>query len=147
MGNQTTLIIRQKKNGGELENKTNAFKVKFSKKANKNNLVKLKINNHNIKWSLQNSNKVNAIKLDDNGNKEEGKFDLKNISSGTVKYENILDNIDIEYNVVSSKIKENIILKDKSAINQEISFEYDTDKLKMERTEDGRIILYKKPFP
>lgn len=144
MENQRISIIRQKKIGGELENKTNAFKVKFSKKSNKNNLVKLKINNHNIKWSLQNSNKVDAIKLNDDGEKEESKFNLKNISSGTVKYENILDNIDIEYNVISSKIKENIILKDKSAINQEISFEYDTDKLKMERTEDGRIILYEK---
>lgn len=130
--------------GGTLENKTNAFKVKFSKKSNKNNLVKLKINNNNIKWSLQNSNKVEAIKLNNSGEKEKGKFDLKDISSGTIKYENILDNIDVEYNIVSSQIKENIILKDKSAINQEITFEYNTDKLKMEKTENGRIILYEK---
>lgn len=131
-------------NGGEFENKTNAFKVKFSKKSSKNNLVKLKINNYNIKWSLQNSNKVEAIKLNNDGEKEDSKFKLKDIYSGTIKYENILENIDIEYDVISSKIKENIILKNKSAINQEISFEYDTDKLKMEKTEDGRIILYEK---
>ena len=84
MENQRILITHQKKYGGEFENKTNAFKVKFSKKANKNNLVKLKINNYNIKWSLQNSNKVDAIKLNNSDEKENSKFNLKNISSVTV---------------------------------------------------------------
>ncbi len=126
-----------------VENKSNAFKIKFSKKATKNKLAQLKINNSNIKWSLQNSNKVEAIKVITKGTKETGKTSLKNISSGTVKYENILDNIDIEYNVVSDKIKENIILKDKSSINQELSFEYDTNGLQAEKTEDGKVIFYK----
>lgn len=123
-----------------LQNKKNSFKVKFSKKSNKNNLVKLKIKDHNIKWSLKNSNKVNATKLETN-EVDNNKLKLNNISSGTIQYENILENIDIQYSVVSNSIKENIIIKDKSAIDQEISFEFQTDKLKMEKTEDNRIVF------
>lgn len=125
---------------GMYQNKNNVFKVKFSKKSNKNNLVKLNIKNHNIKWSLVNSNKVNATKIG-NSELENNKLNLNNISSGIIQYENILDNIDIQYNVVSNSIKENIILKDKSAMNQEILFEFQTDNLKMEKTENNRIVF------
>ncbi|MCI8361940.1 MAG: hypothetical protein HFJ41_02105 [Clostridia bacterium] len=130
-------------NGGEYKNKENSFQVKFSKKSNKNDLVKLQIKNHNIKWSLQNSNKVEAKKFNNDNEKEE-KFKLKNISSGTVQYENILNGIDLEYNVISNEIKENIVYKDKTAIEQQIVFEFNTDNLEMEKTEDGRIIFTEK---
>ena len=126
---------------GLYKNKSNSFEVKFAKKSNKNNLVKLQIKDHNIKWSLQNSNKVNATKINDNGEIEE-KFKLKNISSGIIQYENILDGIDLQYNVISNSIKENIILKDKTSIQEQIVFEFNTDNLKMEKTEDGRIIFH-----
>lgn len=128
---------------GTLQNRNNQFKVKFAKKSNKNNLVKIQVKNHNVKWSLENSNKVSAVKINENNEKGE-KLKLKNISSGTIQYENILNNIDLQYNVISNTIKENIILKNKSAINQNITFEFKTDKLKMEKTEDGRIIFYEK---
>ena len=125
---------------GLFKNKNNSFEVKFAKKSNNNNLVKLKIKGHNIKWSMQNSNKVNATKIDDNGQIEE-KFKLKNISSGIIEYEDILEGIDLQYNVISNSIKENIILKDKTSIEEQIVFEFNTDNLKMEKTEDGRIIF------
>ena len=57
--------------GGEYKNKDNSFQVKFSKKSNKNNLVKLEIKNHSIKWSLQNSNKVDAKKVNNDNETEE----------------------------------------------------------------------------
>lgn len=126
---------------GLYKNKSNSFEVKFAKKSNKNNLVKLQIKGHNIKWSLQNSNKVNAAKINDNDEIEE-KFKLKNISSGIIQYENILDGIDLQYNVISNSIKENIILKDKTSIEEQIVFEFNTGNLKMEKTEDGRIIFH-----
>lgn len=118
---------------GMLENKSNSFKVKFAKKSNKNNLVKLNINNHNIKWSLKDSNKVEAIKLNNDNENKSGKYNLNNITSGIVKYENILENIDVEYTVISKTVKEDIIIKDKSAINQQLIFEYNTDNLKVEK--------------
>lgn len=130
-------------NGGTYENRGNSFEVKFTKKSNKNNLVKLKIKDHNIKWSLKNSNKVNATKTDNNNETEE-KFKLKNISSGTVKYRNILEGIDVEYNIISNSIKENIVLNNKKALEQQIIFEFNTDNLKMEKTETGKIIFTEK---
>ena len=126
------------------KNKGNSFQVKFAKKSNKNNLVKLHIEGHNVKWSLQNSNKVNATKLNNDSNETEEKFKLKNISSGTIQYENILDGIDLQYNIISNSIKENIILKDKLSINNEIKFEFNTDNLEMQKMEDGRIIFSEK---
>ena len=124
------------------QNKNNAFKVKFSKKSNKNNLVKLKIKNHEIKWSLINSNKTEVTRIE-NKELEDNKLNINKISSGTIQYKNILENIDIQYNVVSNSIKENIILKNKQAINQEISFEFQTDNLVMEKTIDNRIVFSK----
>lgn len=128
--------------GGIYKNIANAFQVKFAKKANEKNLIKLKIKNHNIQWSLQNSNKVNAIKTNNKETKE--KFELKNISSGTVEYKDILNGIDLQYNIISNSIKENIILKDKESIKQQITFEFKTDNLKMEKTQDGRITFCEK---
>lgn len=129
--------------GGIYKNKGNSFEVKFAKKSNKNNLVKLKIKDHNIKWSLKNSNKVNATKTNNNDETKE-KLKLKNISSGTVKYSNILEGIDLEYNIISNSIKENIVLNNKTAIEQQIIFEFNTDNLKMEKTETGKIIFTEK---
>ena len=40
----------------------------------------------------------------------------------TIKYENILSNIDLEYNVLPTKVKENIILKNKESINSKLIF-------------------------
>lgn len=128
---------------GMYQNKKNNFKVKFSKKSNPNNLVKLNIRNHNIKWSLSNANKVEATRVDD-GKLEDSKLNLNKISSGTIQYENILENIDLQYNVVSDSIKENIILKDKTALEQEIAFEFQTSNLKMEKLEGNEIVIYDK---
>lgn len=129
---------------GIYQNKNNDFKIKFAKKSNKNNLVKLSIKNHNIKWSLQNSNKVEASKINNNTKENNEKFKLNNISSGIVKYENILEGVDLQYNIISNSVKEDIILKDKTAINQEFIFDFTTDNLKMEKIEDGRIVFSKK---
>ena len=64
---------------GMYQNKSNTFKVKFSKKSNKNNLVKINIKNHNIKWALLNSNKVEAKKIGKN-DLDNSKLKLNNIN-------------------------------------------------------------------
>ena len=138
------LLEESEEDEGVYKNKNNSFQVKFAKKSNKNNLVKLQIKNHNIKWSLQNSNKVNATKLNNQEEQKEEKLNLKNISSGIIQYENILEGIDLQYNIISNSIKENIVLKDRTAIEQSIVFEFNTDNLKMEKIENGKIIFCEK---
>lgn len=134
-------LEEREEDNGVYQNKSNSFRVKFSKKSNKNNLIKIQSQNHNIKWSLQNSNKVNAVKITNKEEKEE-KFKLKDISSGIVQYENILEGIDLQYSIISNTIKENIVIKNKKAIEQEIIFEYNTNNLKMQKAESGKIIFY-----
>lgn len=107
-----------------LENKNNSFKVKFAKKANKNNLISIKYKNNNLKWSLKNSNKVEGKII--TNNLEKDKSNLLNINNiySTIIYEDILQGIDIEYNLISQTLKENIILKNSNALNSEIEFEF-----------------------
>lgn len=127
------------------ENKNNFFKIKFSKKANKNNLVQLQLNNNNIKWSLKNSNKVETQKQENSiPTDSEDLTQLQNISSENVLYENILNGINIKYTVVSDNVKEDIILKDKQAKEEEITFEFNLSNLKMEKAENGEIVISEK---
>lgn len=124
-----------------LENQENEFKIKFAKKSNKNKLASLTIGNQKIKWSLQNSNKVEG-KVQ-NQEEKTNKTKLANITSG-IMYENILTNVDLEYNLISNQVKENIILKDKTASNTNLTFDYDVGNLKMEQLENGQIVISEK---
>jgi len=58
-----------------------------------------------------------------------------------VCYENILDDVDIDYEVLANKIKESIILKEKSNLSV-IEFVIMTD-LKLELNKDGSISVFK----
>ena len=133
-----------------LENKSNNFKIKFAKKTNKNKLLTLQMNNIKIKWSLENANKVNAkttnenIKLQRPQTTEEFNSSLMSVEnlSNSVIYENILDGIDLKYDIQSDILKESIILNNKEAINNEIIFNLDTGKLIAEVIETKQIIIY-----
>ena len=54
---------------------------------------------------------------------------LKQFSKFTdeVKYENVQENIDLDYKVLSNKVKESIVLKNKNNVPQKLSFYIDTD--------------------
>ena len=139
--NTTNNAFEEADNQDVYENTKNYFKIKFSKKSN-NNLVHMHVNDHNIKWSLKNSNKVEAIKekegLEAN---PEDITQLNNIISETVTYENILENIDIQYTVIADTVKEDIILKNEQAIQQEITFEYQLSNAILKETENGDIVI------
>ena len=105
-------------------NKSNSYKVKFGKK-DKKNLMEIEKDGYYLKMKLKN-NKFN-------------KFDVK---KQELKYIDILDNIDIDYKVMNNKVKEGLILKDKSCINKEILFDIDTN-LDLILKEDRSIIALK----
>jgi len=100
-------------NKDKLVNTKNAFKSSFSKDVKNNNLVDIKDNNNNyLKLNLK-DNKSNNTKLKYQNNE--------------VAYNNILDNIDFNYQVESTKVKESIILKDKNNIPDYFDFIIDTN--------------------
>ena len=105
-------------------NKNNSYKVKFDKNAKKN-LMEIEKDGYYLKIKL-NNNKFN-------------KFEVK---KQELKYIDILDNIDIDYKVMNNKIKEGLILKDKSCIDKKILFDVDTN-LDLILKEDRSIIALK----
>ena len=105
-------------------NKSNSYKVKFGKK-DKKNLMEIEKDGYYLKIKLKN-NKFN-------------KFDVK---KQELKYIDILDNIDIDYKIMNNKVKEGLILKDKSCIDKKILFDVDTN-LDLILKEDRSIIALK----
>ena len=122
-----------------LENRKNAFKIKFSNKAKDKKLVSLKSDQYQIDWALKGVNKVSAQSAElDSSNETEAS--LKNINSGIV-YKEILPSVDLQYVIDASSIKEDIILKDNTA-QHEFTFDYETKKLVYKENSDGSISFY-----
>ena len=124
----------------DLENTSNVFKTKFSKKSNGNKLVTIKKDDYSLSWMLSGANKVNAQVSDSNGENVEDKSALKNLE-GLVTYPDIQENVDLQYVVSGSEVKENIVLKDKDTPT-EFTFQYKFNKLNHRTNENGQIEFY-----
>lgn len=126
---------------GEYTNQSSNIKVNYSKKSKENNMIKVKANDYSVSWGYKNTNKVNSTVVS-NDEKLEGndKYTvLKNQVSETI-YENIYNNVDIQYFTTSVVVKENIILKNANAQN-EFSIQYKFNKLTAESVNDRLIEL------
>ena len=105
-------------------NKANNFHTSFPKDKSTNLLVDITKDNYYLKiYLLKNKN--------NNTNIKRNKQDLI--------FENILEDIDIDYKVISTKLKESIILKNKNNIPSSLSFKIDTN-LVLELATKGSII-------
>lgn len=109
-------------------NKMNDIQVSFSK-CNDENLVAFKKDRHYIIMNIMGSNRVFNKEL---------KKDNKIRKKGSISYLNIFDNVDLNYIILPNKIKENIIINDKTAIRDKIVFRIMTD-LEL-RLEDNKIL-------
>lgn len=94
-------------------NKSNDYKVKF-KENGKDSLMQIMKDDHYIDIKLKNANNTKARKK-------------KSISKlvEDVAYENVLDNINIEYKALPTKIKETIVLQNSE--QTEFTFTVDTN--------------------
>ena len=126
-------------NNDELENtKNNKWKVKFSKKA-KDTLLHIHDGNMNIKWGIVGYNSNAEVKYLEN---DEVNNVLSNKAiSQTIVYENILDNVDVQYQVGYKKVKENLVLKNTEA-QHVFYYELDTNGYDIELV-DNRIEVSK----
>lgn len=110
-----------------LVNKNNAYKVYFSKKS-KDELMEMSIGNNYIKTRL-----VYQKEIDIKENITQSKLH-KNVC-----YPDIIDNVDLEYNVMPGKVKEAIILKNKNVDLEKLVFLIETNT-KLELKENKKII-------
>ena len=99
----------------------NNFDVSFSIESD-DKLLEIRKNEHYIKMNMKGSNRVK--------NKELKKDNIiRNV--GSIEYNDIFPNIDVNYQIFPKKLKETIILKDKESIKEKIIFNIETD-LKLE---------------
>ncbi len=122
-----------------LENEKNSFKIKFSNKAKDKKLVSLKSGQYQIDWALKDASKVEAqsVTLDSSSETEAS---LQNVNSGVI-YKDVLPNVDLQYVIDASSVKEDIILKNNAA-QHEFTFDYQVKKLTYKENSDGSISFY-----
>ena len=108
------------------KNKNNSFDVYF-KERSKGELLRYELQEGYIGFELMDDNDVSLQIIDGNS-----KF------TQTVKYENIFGGIDFEYLITPTKVKENIIIKEKEFIPEKISFILHTN-FELKLTKDGNI--------
>lgn len=104
-------------------NNKNSYKVYFGK-LKKDKLLKLENNKHYLEFDLKGKKDYNAYK------------NRKN--SKCVKYHDIINNVDIDYEIKSNKVKESIILKDRESITTKFEFDISTN-LQLTVNDDGSI--------
>jgi RHS repeat-associated protein len=98
--------------GNYFVNKDNTFHTFFKKDKRSNLIVDVEKDNHYLKIYLnkKKSSKLNILNKDNN-----------------ISFKDILDDIDIDYKVISTKLKESIILKNKNNIPESLTFKIETD--------------------
>lgn len=116
--------------GDYYTNKNNAYEVKLYKDTS-DNLMEVSIDDKFIKTRLLNPN---LSKLTENI--------MESKTHKNVCYSNILDNIDLEYNVLPTKVKEAIILKNKNVCIEKLVFSIETN-MKLSLLENKKIIAEK----
>ena len=128
----------------EYTNKSSDTDIKLSNKAKENNMIKVTSDDYSISWGYEgvNKSKVNFIKNEEKLTGNDKFTTLKNIIS-EAKYENVYKNVDLQYFVTSTGVKENIILKS-SDVQNEFNLTYKIKNLTAEQTDDYTITLYNK---
>ncbi len=128
----------------EYTNKNSNIDVKLSNKAKANNMIKVTSDDYSISWGYDGANKskINIVKNDEKLNGNDKFTTLKNITT-EAKYENVYKNVDLQYFVTSTGVKENIILKSFDVQN-EFNLTYKIKNLTAKQTDDYTITLYNK---
>ena len=101
--------------GDYYTNKSNAYKVCFAKVSG-DELIEVRIGENYIKTSLIHSNATSVEEIFTNSNLRK-----------KIRYSNVLEGIDLIYNVEPNKVKENVILKDKNANLEKLEFLIETN--------------------
>ena len=99
---------------GKYVNKSNSFKVFFNKEF-KDELMKVELEGHFLNIRLGNKNKSRTTKI------------IKCNQANEISYENAMDNIDLDYKVMSTMVKESIIIKNRSKIPTILTFLVESD--------------------
>lgn len=146
--NSLTDKFDSENNESVLENKQNTYKVKIAKNTKSKKLVKIKKENYELSWNIDNASnsKAQVIKKNkDYTNLLSKKQDKKNLSGigSSVEFKDIYKNIDLKYDIVSKDIKESIVIKEKTD-KSVFRFNLKLKNLVPKLMEDKTIVFYDK---
>ncbi len=131
-------------NETQIEVSTKDYKIKFSPVVEKkifNKKSKAKVKNHKHLKSNEIIEEFSGEALiEESADKNAEKLKIDNQKSA-IAYEDVYNNIDIEYEISSNQIKESIVLNSKQDKNK-FEFAVDTDGLFPKKEADGSITLY-----
>lgn len=125
-------------------NKSSDISVNLSNKAKSKNMISLKSDGYKISWGYDNAGKSKAdVKKNNEKTSGNDKFTtLKNITTETL-YKGVFNDVDLQYFVTTTGIKENIILKSAKAQN-EFTLNYKIPNLTAKQKDDKTITLSNK---
>lgn len=125
-------------------NKSSDISVNLSNKAKSKNMISLKSDGYKISWGYDNAGKSKAdVKKNNEKTSGNDKFTtLKNITTETL-YKDVFNDVDLQYFVTTTGIKENIILKSAKAQN-EFTLNYKIPNLTAKQKDDKTITLSNK---
>lgn len=125
-------------------NKSSDISVNLSNKAKSKNMISLQSNGYKISWGYDNAGKSKAdVKKNNEKTSGNDKFTtLKNITTETL-YKDVFNDVDLQYLVTTTGIKENIILKSSKAQN-EFTLNYKIPNLTAKQKDDKTITLSNK---
>ena len=127
-----------------LKNKNSNISVDLSDKAKAEDMIALSANGNSISWGYKDIENCVAVKID-NEDKSFGnnKFtELSKTSSKTI-YQNVYKNVNLEYYVTPSGVKENIVLKE-SDVQNEFYITYNIGALSAKQIDDYAISVRNK---
>ena len=139
--NNTLVDSKKDSDKDYLTNSSSNTDISLSKEAKEDDLIKLQSDKLSISWGYENVNRTNVNVVDNSMKQtaEGNKTALAKQKSETV-YENVFRNVDLQYIVTSSGVKENIILKDVDVQN-EFNITYHAQGLTAKQLDDRSIIL------
>lgn len=120
------------------ENIANSFKIKFPKKIDDNKRIKYKYGDYSIDWNLLNINESDIYVSEENERSNNIKY-LDDINQ-SINYKNVMENIDVEYVLSGSLVKENIILND-YIDDFNMSFEYKLKGLVLDDSNKENVVF------
>ena len=131
----------------QLENKAGSMKVSLSKIMRPTNAVTVKAGSNTISWGLDGAAAAKSRVVPQRAlltaeSKNDQFLNLKKLSNELV-YSNAYPNVDVQYLISSSSVKENIILKSKDAQKQ-FTATYQIGTLVVKQVDKQTIELYEK---
>ena len=90
-------------------------------------MVSVENDKHEISWNYDDANKSNIVVQNGKTNDDKNDTTLDNITSNA-EYKNIYNNVDLQCNVTTKGVKENIVLNSPN-VNNEYVISYNIGKL------------------